>query len=229
MSHLSIETLARLIDEAATSTESAHLERCDECRGELEGLKADAAALAALPELEPPSAQWFAVERQLKAEGLLSRASRRTYPAWSRAALQVAAAITLFVIGNITAPFFFGTDTRVARDAADEPGASVSTAAGPSALVSTLPGTRAEAADFVRDTERSYLNALTHYAELAGGTEPADPVARLAALESIVLTTRAALGQAPADPVINGYHLTALAQRDATLKRLAAARGQTWF
>ena len=34
-----------------------------------------------------------------------------------------------------------------------------------------------------------------------------------------MLTTRAALGQSPADPVINGYHLTALAQRNATIKQ----------
>lgn len=232
MSHLSIETLARLIDEAANATESAHLELCDECRSELEGLTADAATLAALPELEPPSTQWFALERRLVAEGLL-RKGGRGYRDWSRAALQVAAAITLFVVGNITAPLFFGTEARIARDPAAESGSergtSVSTAAGPSALVNPMPRTRAEAANFVRDTERTYLNALTRYAELAGGTEPTDPVARLAALESIVLTTRAALGQAPADPVINGYHLTAVAQREATLKQLAAAHGQTWF
>ena len=76
---------------------------------------------------------------------------------------------------------------------------------------------------------RAYLAAMTRYTELAGGTAAADPVARLAALESIVNTTRAALGQAPADPVINGYHLTALAQRDATLKKLSSSTGQTWF
>jgi hypothetical protein len=45
----------------------------------------------------------------------------------------------------------------------------------------------------------------------------------MAALESIVLTTRAALNRAPADPVINGYHLTAVAEREAMLRRLAAA------
>jgi hypothetical protein len=45
-------------------------------------------------------------------------------------------------------------------------------------------------------------------------------VSRLAALEGIVLTTRAALDDAPADPVINGYHLTALEQRDAILRQI---------
>ena len=48
-------------------------------------------------------------------------------------------------------------------------------------------------------------------------------MSRLAALEGIVLTTRAALNEAPADPVINGYHLTALEQRDALLRELQEA------
>jgi hypothetical protein len=65
-----------------------------------------------------------------------------------------------------------------------------------------------------------------------------DPVARQAALESILLTTNAALREAPADPVINGYHLTALAERDAVLKAIAVQQSSdrrmvtnnnTWF
>ena len=45
-------------------------------------------------------------------------------------------------------------------------------------------------------------------------------MSRLAALEGIVLMTGAALSEAPADPVINGYHLTALEQRDALLRQI---------
>jgi hypothetical protein len=43
-----------------------------------------------------------------------------------------------------------------------------------------------------------------------------------------VITTRAALGQAPTDPVINGYHLTALAQRDAMLKQIKTTPATSW-
>jgi hypothetical protein len=93
----------------------------------------------------------------------------------------------------------------------------------------TTPTSTAEASAAVRVAEQVYLAALTRFAEIAGGTEAADPIARLAALQSIVLTTGAALGQAPADPVINGYHLTAIAQRDATLKKLQTTSGQNWF
>jgi hypothetical protein len=216
MSHLSIETLARLIDEVPSEEETAHLDHCDECRTELEGLRADAAALAGLPEIEPPSTQWLAVESRLAAEGLLRPAARRASQRWFRPAMQTAAAIVIFIAGSYTG-------SMIGLRAVDDT-ATVASAA-------SVPASADAAAAAVRDAETSYLNALTRYAELAQRADPVDPLARLAALESIVLTTRAALGQAPADPVINGYHLTALAQRDATIKRLAStpSAGQTWF
>jgi hypothetical protein len=84
------------------------------------------------------------------------------------------------------------------------------------------PGTMDEAAALLRQTEQLYLTALTRYAELTTQSEVNDPVARLAALQSIVMTTQAALSQTPSDPVINGAHLTAVAQRDAALRQVAA-------
>ncbi len=218
MSHLSIETLARLVDEAPNPEEAAHLDHCDECRTELEGLKADAAVLSSLPEIEPPSAQWLAVESRLAAEGLLRPAARRAANRWVRPVLQAAAAIVIFMLGSYTAPLL-GLRPN-GNDAAPIASSNVGSSA-----------TAEAAAAAVREAETSYLTALTRYAELMQRSDPVDPLARLAALESIVLTTRAALGQAPADPVINGYHLTALAQRDATIKRMASSSsaGQTWF
>lgn len=97
-------------------------------------------------------------------------------------------------------------------------------------LMSETPRTAEEAAMLLRDAESVYLDALARYAQLAGGAgEASDPLARLAALEGIVLTTREALGRAPADPVINGYHMTALAQREATLRQIAATSRNPWF
>jgi hypothetical protein len=86
-----------------------------------------------------------------------------------------------------------------------------------------------EAAQLLRETEARYLEALTAYAELALDAEAGDLVARLATLQSIILTTQAALNETPTDPVINGYHLTALAQRDATLRQVAAASSERWY
>lgn len=92
-----------------------------------------------------------------------------------------------------------------------------------------MPRTAQEAAVLLRDAESAYLDALNRYALLAGTDAEIDPVARLAALEGIVLTTREALGRAPADPIINGYHMTALAQREATLRQIATSTRNPWF
>ncbi|HEY8483234.1 MAG TPA: hypothetical protein VIL13_01395, partial [Longimicrobiales bacterium] len=96
------------------------------------------------------------------------------------------------------------------------------------------PATPGEAAAAVRRAEAAFLAELTRYAELVGEREQVfNPIERLAALESIVLATRDALQRAPADPVINGYHLAALAQRDAILRRLGRSSDETtdepWF
>ncbi len=229
MPHLSIETLARLVEESADSHEAEHLEACELCRNELEGLRADAAELSRLPEIEPPSTQWLALEQRLTAEGLLRpqpRAWQRNR-AWARPLLQMAAAVLIFIAGSYAAPFVARVSpTFTTRQIADA-GQGTRTV---STVANTSPAANAQdAALAVRDAEQIYLSALTRYAELAGRTETTNPVARLAALESIVLTTRAALGQAPADPVINGYHLTALAQREATIKQLASKSKETWF
>jgi hypothetical protein len=131
--------------------------------------------------------------------------------------------------------------TRLAAEPAASPPESATPAPGPqapaprseavrfAASAPDAPRTADDALAFMRRAETAYLEALTLYAEMAGGFEGGDPAARLAALEGIMLTTRAALGVAPADPIINGYHLTALAQRDATLRQIAASSSQSWF
>lgn len=43
---------------------------------------------------------------------------------------------------------------------------------------------------------------------------------RLAALDQVMATTRQAMSDAPYDPVINGYYLTTISQREATLRQL---------
>jgi hypothetical protein len=47
--------------------------------------------------------------------------------------------------------------------------------------------------------------------------------ARLTALDNIVASTRTALYQAPQDPVLNQYYLSAVAAREATLRQYKAA------
>jgi hypothetical protein len=245
MSHLNLETLARLVDDAPDPTEAGHLDICAQCRDELEMLRADASALRALPDPQPPIAAWVALEQRLAREGLLHSTH------WTTHALRMAAVLAIFALGSVTggllmrnqrvapatAAAFEPAPLQVAtprpagpamRTDSPRPAASLAAAA-PAPAVTTRPAaTVEEAVTQLRDAEQAYLAALGRYSDFSSRAETTDPVARLAALESIIATTRAALGQSPADPVINGYHLTAVAQRDATLRQLAAS-GQTWY
>jgi hypothetical protein len=246
MSHLTLETLARLIDDAPDPTEAGHLDICRDCRDELEALRADAAALHALPDPDPSLAQWVRLEQRLEREGLLRRSWR-----WQPVALRMAAAVVIFVLGGVSAALvtrpsntrYMTANDTPARQVIEQPVAvpAPNTTLASDAVTQAEPPvqrvpavalaparTAEEAASRLRTAESGYLAALERYAELSGRIEEGDPLARLAALESIVATTRAALGRAPADPVINGYHLTAVAQRDALLRQVSAS-GQTWY
>jgi hypothetical protein len=274
MSHLTLEDLARLVDEAPGAHESAHLGICEECRLQLDALRDDVQALSMLPDMAPPADSWATIERRLTDEGLI-RSSRgsRSVP-WPRLA-QLAAALVLFMAGSLAGRMSAGPGGQMA---ADVPSAGISptptagaTGAAPQdrtapapvyvaaepavqqheAAQSTprsvppanpnvtlassgfdlggQPRTVDEAIIQLRQAEDLYLAALTRYAELATQAEAGDPVARLAALQSIVMTTQAALNQTPTDPVINGYHLTALSHRDAALRQVAAATGDRWY
>jgi hypothetical protein len=76
-----------------------------------------------------------------------------------------------------------------------------------------------------------YLDAVGVLTDLErrAGFDANDPYARLAALEGILSITRTALGQAPADPVLNGYHATAAAQREAILRSIGTRTRGSWF
>jgi hypothetical protein len=80
----------------------------------------------------------------------------------------------------------------------------------------------------VVEAQEAFQSALDRYM-VANGTRATDPAARLAALDNIVFTTAEALNESPADPVINSYHLTALAQRDALIRQIAQQRGDPVF
>jgi hypothetical protein len=258
MSHLSLEDLARIVDEEPGPTESAHLKACAECRHELEDLRSDRAVLASLPALQPAAEQWQRLARQLNAEGLMRGAAPAA--TWSHKLVRLAAALALFALGALSGIAWAGGDRNDAiADAQVEPVAPetirVPTPA-PSTEMQTparqasavaqsdaadvvfsspmltvrAPRSAQEAAEFVRDVEALYYYSLTRVADVERAeTGVVDPFARLPVLEAIVSVTRTGLGQAPADPVLNGYHLAALAQREATLKQIAANTTKTWY
>ena len=195
MQHLTDEELARIADEDPTAAEAAHLAACAECTSELRATREQIVMLAELPDLAPPPHLERRLRAGLAAEGLaLSTRARRL------SALRIAASVALFAAGGLAG--FLGRG-------------AVTPAAEPLAGQLPPPATVAEAAQQLQQAEALYNTALVNYARTGGDLPAADPISRLAALEGIVLTTRAALNEAPADPVINGYHLTALEQRDA--------------
>jgi len=270
MQHLTLEAVARLVDEPPEPEESLHLRECLACRRELVEMRTQTQALARLADPEPSPFAWAALEARLAEEGLVRgrRAAPREH-AWLRAA----AAVALLVMGGAggmavwsrgggsgpaAGPDLLAPQVAVApapewepaAPAAAAPGAPL-TAAEAVRTVASEPATpaqagggaarrvavaddapraeqRREATAALESAERDYLQALARYAESASA-EDADPVTRLATLEGMVRATRYALERAPEDPVINGYHLAAMGQRDAMLRQIARSSEETWY
>lgn len=269
MQHLTLEALARLVDEVPEADEAVHLRECLVCRREMAEMRAQTEALAGLADPEPSPRAWAALETRLAEEGLLRRrAAAPREHAWLRAA----AAVALLAVGGAggaavwsrgggepaaglhlaapqvaaaPAPEWQPADVPLAEpDAPPAAGEMARTvASAPEARDAAGGGSarraaaaddpsravrRREAAAALADAERDYLRALADYAATATA-EDADPVTRLATLEGLVRATRHALERAPEDPVINGYHLAAMGERDAMLRQIARSSEETWY
>lgn len=99
MRHLTLEEIARLVDEAPEPGEALHLADCLHCRRELQAMREQTEELAQLADPEPSPRGWTALEARLEGEGLLR--SRTAPPrAWSPALLRTAAALALLALGG---------------------------------------------------------------------------------------------------------------------------------
>ncbi len=84
----------------------------------------------------------------------------------------------------------------------------------------------AEARAALTRYEIAYQNAAAYLAEHDSSTRLTDSEAyrtRLAALDRVGRAMREAMREAPYDPVINGYYLTTVGQREATMRQLNTA------
>lgn len=91
---------------------------------------------------------------------------------------------------------------------------------------------RAQADRAARELVRAqaeYVGALQRVAAIADPASGNTPETRLAALEQLVRLTADALERVPGDPVINGYHLAAVAERDALRRELDRDAQTAWF
>lgn len=267
MDHLNLETLARLVDEPPEPGESHHLRDCLVCRRELEAMRAQTHALAALADPEPRPGAWRALEAALAAEGLVRPEAARSFRA-SHPLLRIAAALLLFATGAAAGVSLLrpGGSERVAhtpQPVVEKPGRVLGIAELPRAQTDTpvadLPAARVvetpvahlvaaraappasrrrpppptpegrKAARELAEAEAAYVAALRHYAEIADPASGADPETRLSALETLVETTGRALERAPGDPVLNGYHLAVVDERDALRRQIDRASQSAWY
>lgn len=223
MEHLTSETLARLVGDPPADEERRHLEECAECADELRELREQTAALRGLPDLRPPPGDWEILRARLVSEGLIERDRRfggmlATTPAWMRAV----AGLVLFM-GGVGA----GLAIR---------GPAVANFSGAVPEASTLSmdaeaSSPEEAAEIVRIAERRYMDALVQYRqfnETGDESGSLDAAARFAAIEYLVRASQAAVREVPGDPFVNGFLASAMAEREAQLRRISSSDDQ-WY
>ena len=224
MSHLPDERLAAMSDEPPTQAELAHLAACERCAGERAAYRSlRAVASTEQKRIGAPLSDWESLAPALRADGIIdtgewrvARRPRRFAGVWP----QIAAAVVV-AVGGIA----YG---RYSAGASMLPLAIQSQQAVAAAHPDSTPrfSSIAEARQAQDRYEMLYQSAALYLAEhdtveLSPDT-PAAMRRRLATLDEVGQTVRQALSESPGDPVINGYYLTTLNQREATLRQLNA-------
>lgn len=220
--HLGGETLARLVDDEPTEAEARHLEACERCRQELDAFREQTEALHGLPDLRPPKGDWAVLQARLVSEGLMEGGGRLRSMARTPGWMRTAAAVLIFLAGA-------GLGAGLTGDLGE---ATALGSDGPFRLASDAPPSLDEAAAEVRMAEREYMDALVRYRQLAEAEDDGllpDPSSRIAALEYLVRAGQAALREAPADPFLNGMVASAMAERDAVLRRVSTDDEADWY
>jgi hypothetical protein len=223
MLHLPTERLAALSDEPPSSEEAAHLATCEVCARERRAY--DALLVMAASERESfglPLTRWDSIAAAMAAEApVVVDEDIRPRGKSHRWMLQIAAALLLVAGGSMLG--------RVSAGEGPLPGMRLSSG---TQVAATKPDSLAfvsveEARAAQQQSEVLYQQATAYLARFdSTASDDGTPVAyrsRLAALDRVLNTTREALRSAPHDPVINGYYLTTLGQREATLRQLNTA------
>ena len=244
MSHLSTERLAALGDEEPTAAEAAHLAACADCAREHSAYR----TLVAMARTEReaigiPLTRWESIAGALAAEPSTAMripvehgrasAARGRGVRFMRMPLRVAAGFLLLaggaVAGRVSAgapvwPLGVAGSDVVTQSVAE--GSARGTGAGrdrSSATFASVEDARAAQLRF----ESMYQQATAYLAEHdSAGAQDYSPEmvkSRLAALDQMISTTREAMREAPHDPVINGYYLTTVGQREVALRQLNTA------
>lgn len=227
MERLTLEQLARLVDEQPTPEEREALDRDPEARRQLEALQAQTAALKDLPAVLPPPPGWDQLRARLVAAGLIRSRSRRV--AVPRKWAQAAAALVLFAggtgVGAVLGP---GLSSRFGSPSDGRGSASPETAAA-DALPATTAATTApsfatveEARTAVESAEEQWSEAFDAYQRLlrSQGLLPAapDPASRAQFMELIRSASQTALQESPGDPFLNTVYVSATREQENLLR-----------
>ena len=207
--HLTREQIAALLDEPGSVAGGlAHLDGCEECAREFEGMSRMRMALSGLPELSPPAGEWAAIRARLP-----KQASGAWFESFWTTPMAAAAIILLFLgglgIGRMITPAGpNGSDTGTElASAVIDPGANAADAADGS-----------ETSDF-----GDYLQQVSRLRDLrdVGPIGPAvieDPelaAERLTRLDALIDATRETLRMAPADPALNDFLFDVVDERES--------------
>ena len=245
MLHLSSERLAALVDSEPTPLEADHLACCAYCaRERAVGRALLMMARAEREQLGMPLTRWDSLAPDLHRAGLvtagalMSAAAPETRPDRAERARHLvrwlqAAVVVLLVgggaaLGRLSAgasPLALEWSTRVGAHAGDD----LTRRSGPTAGLShdhvgpTEFSSVEQAVGALRRYEQAYQRATAYLADHDPTIQVDDSHAYRARLTALDRATRAmteALRAVPYDPVINGYYLTTLGQREATLRQL---------
>jgi hypothetical protein len=223
MPHLTIDRLAALGDESPTPAEAAHLAGCAPCARERDAYRTLVAmALTERSSLGLPLTRWDAIAAALDTD--VATPSRRPTRLSSRWPLRVAAGLLLMAGGAMIGRASVGAgvlpnmgENRVAATGAASPST-------PRREADSLFASVDEARAAQRRSEQLYQQAVAYLAQYdSSAVDDGSPIAyksRLAVLDRVISATSEAMRDAPHDPVINGYYLTTLGQREATIRQL---------
>jgi len=221
MSHLSPERLAALVDETPTAAELAHLAGCAECARERAAYRnLVELAVNRSASIASPLTSWDALRPALAQDGIIDGGKRSPVAKerFGRPWRQAAAAV-LLISGGLVAGRLSAGASLLPRTAA------LSTQTG-SSNIDSLPHFRSvdDARAAQTQAQALFQNATAFIAQQDTTITPAESPAamrtRLAALDRTRQVLGEALNQAPSDPVINGYYLTTVGQREATLRQM---------
>lgn len=206
--HLTNVQIAALLDAPGSVPGAAeHLDACERCAAEFEGMSRMRMALSALPDLEAPTGQWERIRGELPAEQVGSEVGdvrplpvsrlRRTWLSQLSNPMVAAAIIVLFFAGLL-----------VGRGLTPDPSATEAdagiVAAGEEVPVVTVatPAEYPEYFNTIRGLQELRDQSL---ADLGPGADPAAVAERLTRIDALIDASREALQKAPADPALNDF------------------------